>query len=133
MRYLIDLPLYCLVVPLSLQAHLLRTGESVPLVKFMHQREVIYIIMSLVINPGVMHAYPERFVSSEYIAARTSAREINAALIEPIRMARLLREYYQTTTIVDRRRRFFAIRWFIRHQIEASLRRTLGCKLWYCL
>ncbi|CAJ0994661.1 hypothetical protein SODG_006966 [Sodalis praecaptivus] len=36
MRYLIGLPLCCLVVSLSLHAHLLRTGETVPPVKVMH-------------------------------------------------------------------------------------------------
>ncbi|MGL9774017.1 MAG: YtfJ family protein [Sodalis sp. (in: enterobacteria)] len=37
--------------------------------------------------------------------------------------ASLPRDYYQTTTIVDRGDAFFATGWFIRHQLEASRRR----------
>lgn len=48
---------------------------------------------------------------------------MNAALIETLRKASLPRDYYQTTTIVDRGDAFFATGWFIRHQIEASQRR----------
>ncbi|MEN3261480.1 YtfJ family protein [Sodalis endosymbiont of Spalangia cameroni] len=123
MRYLIGLPLCCLVVSLSLHAHLLRTGEPVPPVKVMHQGEVIYDHYEFSHQSWNSARLPGKIRLIQHIAARTSAREMNAALIETLRKARLPREYYQTTTIVDRGDAFFATGWFIRHQIEASLRR----------
>lgn len=123
MRSLISLPLCCLVFSFTLHAHLLRPCEPVPPVNVMHQGEVLYAHNEFSHQHWCSARLPGKVRLIQHIAARTSAREMNAALIETLRKASLPRDYYQTTTIVDRGDAFFATGWFIRHQIEASQRR----------
>ncbi|AJI96704.1 hypothetical protein BD65_2320 [Yersinia ruckeri] len=58
----------------------------------------------------------------QHIAGRSSAKEINAPLIEAIKAAKLPHEHYQTTTIVDTDDAIIGTAMFVRNSIEDSKR-----------
>lgn len=56
----------------------------------------------------------------QHIAGRTSAKEMNAPLVEAIKAAKLPHEYYQTTTIVNTDDAIIGTSVFVRNSIEDS-------------
>ncbi len=58
----------------------------------------------------------------QHIAARTDGRKMNAPLIEAIKNARLPREHYQTTTIINLDEAIWGTAVFVRNSIEDSKR-----------
>ncbi|RLR17589.1 hypothetical protein D8L93_08015 [Sodalis-like symbiont of Bactericera trigonica] len=100
MRSLISLQLCCLVFFFTLRAHLLRPCEPVPLVKFMHPGEVLHDHSEFSHQSWNSARLGGKIRFIPHIAARTSVREMNVALIETLRKASLPRDYYQTTTEV---------------------------------
>ncbi|WP_050747388.1 YtfJ family protein [Sodalis glossinidius] len=123
MRSLISMPLCCLVFSFNLHAHLLRPGEPMPPMQIMQPGELLHDHNEFSHQSWNSTRLGGKICLIQHIAARASVREMNAALIETLRKASLPRDYYQTTTIVNRGDAFFTTSWFIRHQIEASQRR----------
>ncbi|HFR4113035.1 TPA: YtfJ family protein [Yersinia enterocolitica] len=58
----------------------------------------------------------------QHIAGRTSAKELNAPLVEAIKHANLPHEHYQTTTIVNTDDAIIGTAMFVRNSIESNKR-----------
>jgi hypothetical protein len=93
--------IFALLLPLGLQAHNLRIGELLPSVSVADQGELLYQNNEFSYNPWNSARLGGKFHLIQLIAARTSASQMNAALMASIKHANLPHHYYQTTTIIE--------------------------------
>lgn len=93
--------IFALLLPLGLQAHTLRIGELLPSVSVADQGEVLYQNNEFSYNSWNSARLGGKIHLLQLIAARTSASQMNAALMTSIKHANLPQHYYQTTTIIE--------------------------------
>ena len=111
-----------LLFPMMSQAHSLRIDTQPPAVKVDHRGELqqhgdktVYQVWSSQQLTGKVRVI-------QHIAGRSSAKELNASLIEAIKAAKLPQDRYQTTTIVNLDDAMFGTGSFVVSSLEKSKR-----------
>ncbi|TKI08569.1 YtfJ family protein [Martelella alba] len=98
-RYVLIILLW--LISFGLEAQNLRIGAPLPKVGIAYQGELLYQDNEFSYKFWNSAQLTGKIHLIQHIAARTSASEMNAAMIESIRKANLPLKYYQTTTIMN--------------------------------
>ncbi len=93
--------IFALFLPFGLQAHNLHLGALLPKVGVAEQGELLYQNNEFSYKFWNSAQLKGKVHLVQHMAARTSASELNAAMIESVKGANLPEKYYQTTTIVN--------------------------------
>ncbi|BFI68002.1 hypothetical protein B7R74_00450 [Yersinia pseudotuberculosis] len=110
--------------PLLVSAHNIQENQRVPPVGVRDKGELDYDKTTDQFNYKNWNSsqLPGKTRVIQHIAGRTSAKEMNAPLIDAIKQANLPRERYQTTTIVNTDDAIIGTAMFVRNSIESSKR-----------
>lgn len=110
--------------PLLVSAHNIQDNQRVPPVGVRDKGELDYDKTTNQFNYKNWNSsqLPGKTRVIQHIAGRTSAKEMNAPLIDAIKQANLPRERYQTTTIVNTDDAIIGTAMFVRNSIESSKR-----------
>lgn len=114
------LPLLALLLPLAVNAHNLETGQRVAPVGIADRGELMLNQDKFSYKNWNSSQLVGKVRVVQHIAGRASAKEMNAALVEAIKQARLPRERYQTTTIVNTDDAIPGTGMFVRSSIEIN-------------
>ncbi|WP_034944496.1 YtfJ family protein [Erwinia oleae] len=117
-RTLCALPLA--LVAFTAHAHNFVTGERVAPVGIADKGELIYQQETFRYKSWNSAQLPGKVRVIQHIAGRSSAKEKNAALIEAIKAAKLPRDRYQTTTLVNTDDAIPGTGMFVRSSIESN-------------
>ncbi|TCL06375.1 YtfJ family protein [Sodalis ligni] len=101
MRRRLLLLMFTLFFSFGLQAHNLRIGAPLPRVGVADKGELLYQNNEFSYKSWNSAQLKGKIHLVQHMAARTSASEMNAAMVEAIKKASLPGKYYQTTTIVN--------------------------------
>ncbi len=93
--------IFALLSPFGLQAHNLHIGAPLPKVGVAQQGELLYQNNQFSYKFWNSAQLKGKIHLIQHMAARTSASEMNAAMIEAVKKANLPQKYYQTTFIVN--------------------------------
>ncbi|WP_413735435.1 YtfJ family protein [Sodalis sp. RH21] len=118
MRCPLPLVLLALILPLHLSAHTLTIGKPLPKVAIAEQGELLYQQDRFSYQFWDSSQLKGKIHLIQHIAARSSASEMNAAMIESIKSANLPGKYYQTTTIVNENDALFGSGSFAHNWVE---------------
>jgi YtfJ family uncharacterized protein len=113
-----------LLTPLLASAHTIENNQRVPPVGVSDKGELNYDKAADQFSYKSWNSsqLPGKVRVIQHIAGRTSAKELNAPLIEAIKHANLPREHYQTTTIVNTDDAIIGTAMFVRNNIESNKR-----------
>lgn len=103
-------------------SHNLTQGERVPAIGVADKGELIYHEDTFSYKNWNSAQLPGKVRVIQHIAGRSSAKQMNAALIEAIKAANLPRDRYQTTTIVNTDDAIPGTGMFVRSSIENNKR-----------
>lgn len=109
-----------LCLPLSSLAMNLSDGQRVPPVGVGDKGELVLAQDQFSYQPWNSARLPGKVRVIQHIAGRSSAKEMNAALIEAIKAAKLPHDRYQTTTIVNTDDAIPGTGMFVRSSIESN-------------
>ncbi|MDF7660078.1 YtfJ family protein [Erwiniaceae bacterium L1_54_6] len=109
-----------LLLPNLAAAHLFKQGERVPAVGVNDKGELIYLQDKFSYRPWNSSQLVGKVRVIMHIAGRSSAKEMNAALIEAIKAAKLPHDRYQTTTVVNTDDAIPGTGMFVRSSIESN-------------
>lgn len=93
--------IFALFLPFGLQAHNLAIGAALPKVGITQRGELLYQNNEFSYRSWQSAQLKGKIHLIQHMAARTSASEMNAGMIEAVKKANLPQKYYQTTTIVN--------------------------------
>ncbi|ATM88444.1 YtfJ family protein [Yersinia massiliensis] len=113
-----------LLTPLLVNAHSIQNNQRVPPVGVSDKGELDYDKATDQFSYKNWNSsqLPGKVRVIQHIAGRTSAKELNAPLVEAIKHANLPHEHYQTTTIVNTDDAIIGTAMFVRNSIEDSKR-----------
>lgn len=111
-----------LLLPLFAGAHNLQTGQRVAPVGVSDRGELMYDNDKFSYQNWNSAQLPGKVRLIQHIAGRTSAKEMNAPLIDAIKQAKLPHDRYQTTTIVNTDDAIIGTSVFVRSSIEENKR-----------
>jgi YtfJ family uncharacterized protein len=114
------LPLFCLLLPVIAGAHNLGNGQRVAPVGITDRGELVLNQDKFSYKNWNSSQLIGKVRVVQHIAGRASAKEMNASLIEAIKQARLPKDRYQTTTIVNTDDAIPGTGMFVRSSIEGS-------------
>lgn len=99
-------------------AHSFKDQQRVDPVGVSDKGELVYDNQKFSYTPWNSASLTGKVRVVQHIAGRSSAKEINAPLVEAIKAAKLPHEYYQTTTIVNTDDAIIGTSVFVRNSIE---------------
>ncbi len=114
------LPLLCLLLPTTINAHNLKNGHRVAPVGISERGELMFNQDKFSYKNWNSSQLTGKVRVVQHIAGRASAKEMNASLIEAIKQARLPKDRYQTTTIVNTDDAIPGTGMFVRNSIESN-------------
>lgn len=120
MRNILAAVALSLLIPASVMAHDLRQGSRVPAVGVNDKGELILQQEKFSYKNWNSAQLSGKVRVVQHIAGRSSAKEMNAALIEAIKAAKLPHDRYQTTTIVNTDDAIPGTGMFVRSSIETN-------------
>ncbi|MGV8924115.1 MAG: YtfJ family protein [Ewingella sp.] len=106
------------IYPLFAFAHDLTPGERLPAVGVDDKGELNYINNNFSYARWNSAKLPGKVRLVQHIAGRSSAKELNAPLVDAIRAANLPHDHYQTTTIINTDDAIIGTGIFVRNSIE---------------
>lgn len=111
-----------LVTPLLVSAHTVKIDQRVPPIGVSDKGELNYDKATDQFSYKNWNSsqLPGKVRVVQHIAGRTSAKELNAPLVEAIKHANLPHEHYQTTTIVNTDDAIIGTAMFVRSSIESN-------------
>jgi len=109
-----------LLIPASVAAHDLVQGKRVPAVGVNDKGELLYQQEKFSYKNWNSAQLSGKVRVIQHIAGRSSAKQMNAALIEAIKAAKLPHDRYQTTTIVNTDDAIPGTGMFVRSSIETN-------------
>ena len=101
MKLFVPIALLLSVITFTSQAHNLKIGHSVPVVKVQHQGEIFWLHNKITFAPWSSSQMVGKVRIIQAIAGRSSAKAMNARLMQAITKAEFDSNRYQTTTIVN--------------------------------
>jgi len=110
----------CLFAPFMASAHILEIGSRVPAVGVEDKGELIYSNGEFSYSNWNSAKLPGKVRIVQHMAGRTSAKAMNASLIDAIRQDNLPRDRYQTTTIINTDDAIMGTGMFVRSSIESG-------------
>lgn len=117
------LALTCLLIPCIASAYNLQNGQRVSAVGVTDRGELILDNNEFSYKNWNSAQLPGKVRVVQHIAGRSSAKEMNAALIEAIKAAKFPHDRYQTTTIVNTDDAIPGTGLFVRNNIEGNKKR----------
>ncbi|WP_058912559.1 YtfJ family protein [Entomohabitans teleogrylli] len=114
------LALSLLLMPLMAAAHNFETHQRVPPIGINDKGELVLKNDSFSYQAWNSARLPGKVRVIQHIAGRSSAKEMNAALVEAIKAANLPHDRYQTTTIVNTDDAIVGTGMFVRSSIEGN-------------
>src|SRR5476651_550859 len=108
------------VFPLFACAHNLVPGERLPAVGVDDKGELNYVNNDFSYSRWNSAKLPGKVRLVQHMAGRTSAKALNAPLIDAIRAANLPHDHYQTTTIINTDDAIMGTGMFVRSSIESG-------------
>lgn len=109
-----------LLIPVSALAHDIELGERVPAVGVNDKGELILQQEKFSYKNWNSAQLSGKVRVVQHIAGRSSAKEMNAALVEAIKAAKLPHDRYQTTTIVNTDDAIPGTSMFVRSSINSN-------------
>ncbi|NRH25898.1 YtfJ family protein [Pantoea stewartii] len=109
-----------LLLPVSALAHNLEPGKRVPPVGVNDKGELILVQEKFSYKDWNSAQLNGKVRVIQHIAGRSSAKEMNAALVEAIKSAKLPHDRYQTTTIVNTDDAIPGTSLFVRSSIQSN-------------
>lgn len=125
MRISINLLLACLplaALPITASAHNLQLNHIPPALTVSQQGELVLNNDSLSAERWQLNSGAGKVRLVQHIAGRSSAKELNAPLVQAITAAKLPRDRYQTVTVINVDDALFGTSSFVRSSAEASKR-----------
>ncbi|XBS70432.1 YtfJ family protein [Acerihabitans sp. KWT182] len=113
-----------LFTPFGLQAHNLHIGATPPKVGVADKGELLYQNNEFSYKSWNSAQLKGKIHLLQHMAARTSAGEMNAAMIEAVKKANLPQKYYQTTTVVNADDALFSSGAYFRNWLENNKKMT---------
>lgn len=107
-----------LLTPIVTSAHNLEIGNRVPTVSVMDKGELLYINDDFSYSNWTSVRLQGKVRIIQHIAGRTSAKALNAPLVDAIRRDNLPQDSYQTTTIINTDDAIIGSGIFVRNSIE---------------
>lgn len=109
-----------LLAPLLASAHNLQLQQRTVPIGVSDQGELSYVNDTFSYQNWNSSQLTGKVRVIQHIAGRTAAKEMNQPLIEAIKAAKLPRERYQTTTIINTDDAIIGTAMFVRNSIESS-------------
>lgn len=107
-------------LPFVASAHNLKLEQPLPPVSVSDRGELVLEQEEIKLRLWGVGSLPGKVRVIQHIAGRSSAKELNAPLIEAIKSANLPRERYQTVTIINLDDAAFGTASFVRSSAEGS-------------
>ncbi len=120
MRNILTAVALSLLIPASVMAHDLRLGSRVPAIGVNDKGELLLQQKKFSYKNWNSAQLSGKVRVVQHIAGRSSAKEMNAALIEAIKSANLPHDRYQTTTIVNTDDAIPGSAMFVRSSLESN-------------
>ncbi|MCS3457387.1 YtfJ family protein [Aeromonas rivuli] len=108
------------LLPTLALAHNLKEATPVPLVQIAEQGELLVSGQDIVYRPWQSKQLAGKVFLIQHIAGRSSAKELNAPMIEAIKKARLPHDSYQTVTIINSNDAIWGTSGFVKSSAEDS-------------
>lgn len=108
------------IFPLFASAHNLIPGERLPAVGVEDKGELNYVNNDFSYSRWNSAKLPGKVRLVQHMAGRTSAKALNAPLVDAIRAANLAHDRYQTTTIINTDDAILGTGMFVRSSIESG-------------
>ncbi|WP_417617289.1 YtfJ family protein [Oceanisphaera sp.] len=118
----IRMGIFLACLPFITSAHNLTLHQAPPAVAVTSQGELLLMQDQLSARPWQLSDGQGKVRLVQHIAGRSSAKELNAPLIEAIKAAQLPRDHYQTVTIINVDDALFGTSGFVRSSAESSKR-----------
>jgi YtfJ family uncharacterized protein len=108
------------LLPSLVFAHNIKDGNPVPLVNVSDQGELVLSGKDIGYQPWQSQALTGKVFMIQHIAGRSSAKELNAPMIEAIKAAKLPQDKYQTVTIINSNDAIWGTSGFVKSSAEDS-------------
>ncbi|TNI78897.1 YtfJ family protein [Aeromonas sobria] len=108
------------LLPSLVFAHNIKDGNPVPLVNVNDQGELVLNGKDIGYQPWQSQALTGKVFMIQHIAGRSSAKELNAPMIEAIKAAKLPQDKYQTVTIINSNDAIWGTSGFVKSSAEDS-------------
>ncbi|ELM3616240.1 TPA: YtfJ family protein [Aeromonas sobria] len=108
------------LLPSLVFAHNIKDGNPVPLVNVSDQGELVLNGKDIGYQPWQSQALTGKVFMIQHIAGRSSAKELNAPMIEAIKAAKLPQDKYQTVTIINSNDAIWGTSGFVKSSAEDS-------------
>ncbi|PKQ73760.1 YtfJ family protein [Aeromonas sobria] len=108
------------LLPSLVFAHNIKDGNPVPLVNVSDQGELVLNGKDIGYQPWQSQALTGKVFLIQHIAGRSSAKELNAPMIEAIKAAKLPQDKYQTVTIINSNDAIWGTSGFVKSSAEDS-------------
>ncbi|TNJ25413.1 YtfJ family protein [Aeromonas sobria] len=108
------------LLPSLVFAHNIKDGNPVPLVNVSDQGELVLNGKDIGYQPWQSKALTGKVFMIQHIAGRSSAKELNAPMIEAIKAAKLPQDKYQTVTIINSNDAIWGTSGFVKSSAEDS-------------
>ena len=108
-----------LLSPLAM-AHNIKESTPVPVVKISDSGELVLSGKDITYQPWQSGVLTGKVYLIQHIAGRSSAKELNAPMIEAIKAAKLPHEKYQTVTIINSNDAIWGTSGFVKSSAEDS-------------
>lgn len=106
------------IFPLFASAHNFALGDRLPAVGVDEKGELNYVNKDFSYSRWNSAKLPGKVRVVQHMAGRSSAKELNAPLVDAIRSANLPHDHYQTTTIINTDDAIIGTGMFVRSSIE---------------
>ncbi|MGY3916757.1 YtfJ family protein [Aeromonas australiensis] len=108
------------LLPSLVFAHNVKDGSPVPLVNVADKGELVLNGKDIGYQPWQSTALTGKVFLIQHIAGRSSAKELNAPMIEAIKAAKLSHDKYQTVTIINSNDAIWGTSGFVKSSAEDS-------------
>ncbi|MCR3930352.1 YtfJ family protein [Aeromonas caviae] len=108
------------LLPTLVMAHYIKESTQVPLVNISDKGELVLKEKEISYQPWQSKVLTGKVFLIQHIAGRSSAKELNAPMIEAIKTAKLPHDKYQTVTIINSNDAIWGTSGFVKSSAEDS-------------
>ncbi len=108
------------LLPTLVMAHNIKESTQVPLVNISDKGELVLKEKEISYQPWQSKVLTGKVFLIQHIAGRSSAKELNAPMIEAIKAAKLPHDKYQTVTIINSNDAIWGTSGFVKSSAEDS-------------
>ena len=108
------------LLPSLVFAHNFKDGNPVPLVNVSDKGELVLNGKDIGYQPWQSTSLTGKVFLIQHIAGRSSAKELNAPMIEAIKAAKLPQDKYQTVTVINSNDAIWGTSGFVKSSAEAT-------------